>query len=98
MSFFDKMDLGALQVMLLPLVKSVTGVDVQGFMSAKSGALVAAADGLNELADVLHLAGEALTDGVLTNAEINGLVEESKDLPGAYSAILAAVAIKKSVN
>jgi hypothetical protein len=98
MSFFDKMDLGALQVMLLPLVKSVTGVDVQGFLSSKSGALTAAADGLNELADVLHLAGEALLDGVLTNAEINGLVEESKDLPGAYSAILAAVAIKKSVN
>ncbi len=95
MSFFEKMDLGALQVMLLPLISSITGVDIQGFMSSKADAFEAAGDGLNELADVLHLAGEALRDGVLTNEEISGLVEAANELPGAYSAILVAIENKK---
>lgn len=71
---FDGLDLGGLQELLFPIVEALGGPDIDGFIMEKGVILSEAADVLESTAAVLRLAGEATSDGIIDNDEINAVV------------------------
>jgi len=91
MNVFEMVDFGMLQSMVYPIIKMTTGIDAQGMVAGRASSLRATGDALGELAAIFDMAADAADDGILTNAEINALIDEAKDLPDAYESVRLAL-------
>ena len=85
---FDQIDIGDIQEMIFPIVKSLTGFDIQGVVSDKSVALEIAGDELIAIGNFVKLCAQSVSDGILTSDELNGLVAAAPDVKSAYAQIL----------
>lgn len=91
---FSNIDLEALQALLWPLIRSLTGFDVAGFLSqAPATALSACGNLLHQAGEVFDAAAQGIADGRLTMDDVNRIVGEADDLPGALAAIEAALGL-----
>ena len=77
---FGGLDLGGIQAILFPVVKQLTGLDIQGNVSEKSVALDIAGDELIEIGQFVKFAASALSNGILDNDELNTLVADCPDI------------------
>lgn len=91
---FSNLDFEALQALLWPLIRSLTGFDVAAFLAqAPATALGACGNLLHQAGELFDVAAQGLADGRLTADEVNRLVGEADDLPGALRAIEAALGL-----
>jgi hypothetical protein len=91
MNIFSTIDFGMLQTMMFPVIKAIGGPDIQDIISGKSEALAAAGDGFGQIAALFDMAAEAAADGILSNDEINAIVEKAETLDDAYEAVRVAL-------
>ena len=79
-----------IQRLLFPLVETIFGLDVDGYVGKSSELFLEVAEGFDEIAGLFHVAAAALEDGILTAEELDSIILEAKDIPEALSAISEA--------
>lgn len=75
------------QRLVFPLVETLFGVDVDGFVGESSELFQEVGEGLDQIAGLFFLAAQALEDGILTAEELDGIIANAKELPQAIAEI-----------
>lgn len=95
---FDAATFETIQNLVFPLVKSIFGIDISNWVGDKAGLFDLVGNALGELQELFFAVGEALRDGILTEAEINNIIAQAKDIPTAVSAIANAISTEDGVE
>lgn len=88
MGIFGELDLASVQAMAFPLIKAVGGPDIQAVLADQSITLRESAETVQEAADLLVIAADALEDGLVDNDEISAIVAGAGSVREAFNDIV----------
>ena len=86
---FDAATFEALQRLVYPLVEIVFGIDADGYIADKSTLFIQTGEAISEVAELFLVAGSALEDGVVTEAEVEVIIDQAITVGQAISEIAA---------
>ena len=90
-NIFDVVDFGLLQTMLFPVIAALGGPDIQDFIAGKAEAFEKAAELLGETSELMAAVAAALSDGIITNDEINMVISEAADISEALRELTGVI-------